>query len=301
MFWVELALFLTLFVVSANCNVVYNLSTITHECLNNRAIAGDYTLLGKVINIGDLPVYEYEAPNNVNRKRMLIAGYDVHGFSYSNLKHVVDQMAVQNGGFRAILPDYFRGDDWFPNIDINDRPEWLARVGDWESVVKPDLINIVSHYKNEGVEEFGIYGMCFGGKVATLASIHLSDLFKASALIHPSLVTNDEAFDVKVPMYLMPAMSDLDMLPFYEVLKGKFGDNTGHRRFDDMVHGFSGAHSNFSEPLIQERVNEVITTLGAFFDRNLNETKMDGNNAHNILPCHLLIMTLITAAFVIRK
>lgn len=38
-----------------------------------------------------------------------------------------------------------------------------------------------------------------------------------------------------------------------------------------MVHGFCGAHSNFSEPLIQERVNEVITTLGNFFDQNLNE------------------------------
>lgn len=53
------------------------------------------------------------------------------------------------------------------------------------------------------------------------------------------------------------------------MLQQKFGDNCGHRRFDDMSHGFAGARGNFSDPLIQERVDEVISTLGAFFDRNL--------------------------------
>lgn len=89
-------------------------------------------------------------------------------------------------------------------------------------MIRPDLINIVRHYRNEGVEEFGIFGMCFGAKVATLASIHLSDLFKASALVHPSLVTNDEARDVKIPMYLMPAMSDLDMVVYVYLCCGSY-------------------------------------------------------------------------------
>lgn len=55
------------------------------------------------------------------------------------------------------------------------------------------------------------------------------------------------------------------------MLQTKFGNNTGHRRFDDMLHGFSGSRGNFSDPIIRERVNEVVTTLGEFFDRNLNE------------------------------
>lgn len=58
---------------------------------------------------------------------------------------------------------------------------------------------------------------------------------------------------------------------FYGVLQSKFGDNCGHRRFDDMAHGFAGARGNYSDPIIRERVDEVITTLGVFFDRNLNE------------------------------
>lgn len=88
----------------------------------------------------------------------------------------------------------------------------MDRVGDWDSVVKPDLINVLDHYEKQGVTEFAIFGFCWGGKVATLASIELSDKFKASGLIHPSSVTNDEAVDVKIPMYLMPSGSEADMV-----------------------------------------------------------------------------------------
>ncbi len=55
------------------------------------------------------------------------------------------------------------------------------------------------------------------------------------------------------------------------MLQTKFGDNCGHRRFDDMNHGFTGARSNFSNSLVRKRVDEVIGKLGVFFDRNLNE------------------------------
>lgn len=46
---------------------------------------------------------------------MLIGVYDIYGFAYENLKQVLDDMASQNGGFRAILPDFFRGDSTNPN------------------------------------------------------------------------------------------------------------------------------------------------------------------------------------------
>lgn len=36
-----------------------------------------------------------------------------------------------------------------------------------------------------------------------------------------------------------------------------------------MSHGFAGARGNFSDPVIQDRVNEVIRTLGVFFERIL--------------------------------
>lgn len=145
-------------------------------------------------------MYEYDPPDNVNKNRMLVAVYDIYGFTYSNLMQVTDQMALQSGGFRAILPDFFRG-------EVNS-PE----RGDWETVIKPDLLNILEHYRNEGVEEFAIFGFCWGGKQATNAAIELSEHFKASGLVHPSSVTIDEAVDVKIPMYLMPSSGEADMV-----------------------------------------------------------------------------------------
>lgn len=66
-----------------------------------------------MVNIGNLTVYEYEAPlNNLNNKRLLIGVHDIYGLRYENLKQVTDQMAIQSGGFKAVLPDFFRGDTW---------------------------------------------------------------------------------------------------------------------------------------------------------------------------------------------
>lgn len=91
---------------------------------------------------------------------------------------------------------------------------WLQRVGDWNSIIRPDLINIVRYYQSQGVEEFGIFGMCWGGQIGALSAIELSDYFKASAIVHPSFVTNDQAPTVRIPMYLMPSRDEPDMVTF---------------------------------------------------------------------------------------
>lgn len=93
-----------------------------------------------------------------------------------------------------------------------ERREWLQSVGDWESIVKPDLINIVSHYESKGVSEFAIYGMCWGGRISALAASELGNKFKASGLVHPSQVGNDMAENVTIPMYLMPSVDEPDMV-----------------------------------------------------------------------------------------
>lgn len=84
--------------------------------LQNKAVDGDYIPRGRVFNIGNLPVYE--AADNVNSRRLLIGVYDIFGFANSNMKQITDHMALQAGGFRAVLPDFFRGDYWDLNAPI---------------------------------------------------------------------------------------------------------------------------------------------------------------------------------------
>jgi hypothetical protein len=62
----------------------------------------------------DLPVYEAPLANANGTKRMLIGVYDIFGHANPNLKQVTDEFSLQHGGFRAILPDFFRGDSWDP-------------------------------------------------------------------------------------------------------------------------------------------------------------------------------------------
>jgi len=174
----------------------------------------------------------------------------------------------------VVLPDFFRGQHAELNapIDLVELAAWLQRFADWDTVVKPDLMNIVRYYQSQGVQEFAMFGMCWGGRIGTNVAIELSDYFKAIGIVHPSGVNNSEASSVRIPMYLLLSSAQPDMLPFYQVLRNNFGDNSGHRRFDDMHHGFSGARGNFSNPINVSHTNEVIRTLGAFFERNLSDT-----------------------------
>ncbi len=85
-------------------------------------------------------------------------------------------------------------------------------------MVRPDLINTVRYYQNQGVQEFAIFGMCWGGRIGTSAAIELSDYFKASGVVHPSWVENSEAPSVRMPMYLLPSRDQPDMVTFFNDL-----------------------------------------------------------------------------------
>jgi len=269
MIWMKVSLVVASLVVLTHSNVVYDPKLLTEGCLK-RAVDSDYIPRGHIINVGNLPVYE--AADNLDKRRLLIAIYDIFGLSHPNMKQVTDLMALQNDGFRAVMPDFFRGENWDLNTPINpiELAAFLERVANWERIIKPDLINIVLHYQSLGVEEFAIFGMCWGGQIAALSAMELGSYLQASAIVHPSFVSNDQAQLVTIPMYLMPSRDEPDMIPFYQVLRQNFGDNSGHRRFDDMFHGFAAARGNFSDPLNQMHVNEVINTLGVFFERNLD-------------------------------
>lgn len=65
----------------------------------------------------------------------------------------------------------------------------------------------------DNITEVGIFGMCWGGKVATLAATYV-DGIKAAGLVHPSSVNNSEADGVRVPMYLLPTKDEPDMVQF---------------------------------------------------------------------------------------
>jgi len=255
--------------LSTSSKLVYDVSKVPENCLNARPIESNYTATGSEFMLNNMTVYETA---NKTQKRVLIAAYDIFGL-HNNTKQVIDKLA-DGFGFKIVIPDFFRGPAWdendFPPADPQELQDWLQEVGNWNKTVKDDTLAIINHYKTtENITDFGIFGFCWGGKVAVQASTDIPEL-KAAGLVHPASVLNEEAEGVQVPMYLLPTANEPNMLPFYIVLQRKFGTNCGHRRFDDMFHGFSGARGNFSNPLNRLRVDEVIEILGTFFTTNLH-------------------------------
>jgi len=248
---------------------IFDPALVNHDCKNAKVVESGYSPIGDNWIIGDLPIYD---TGDRSSKKVVIVAYDIRGY-HNNTKQVADIIAAEYG-FRLVMPDFFRSVSWdIRNSPLNDPEELVSFVntrGDWEEYVKTDVINVINHFKTtENVTEFGIYGMCWGGKILTRAATEVPEI-KAAALVHPSSVTNEEAADVNAPMFLLPSRGEPNMLPFYMVLQQKFGSNCGHRRYDDMNHGFTGSGANFSDPLVALRVSEVIEIIGKFFTTNLN-------------------------------
>lgn len=87
--------------------------------------------------------------------------------------------------------------------------------GSWIDI-KPELLDLIKFYKaEEGITAVGIYGYCWGGKMAVYAvsDPEFSDI-KAIGLVHPSRVTTEEAFDMKAPAILLPSGSEPDMVSY---------------------------------------------------------------------------------------
>jgi dienelactone hydrolase len=228
----------------------------------------DYIPHGGDFQLKNLSIYETA---DSTPKRLLIAVYDIFGDT-ANTRLFADLLG-ETYGFRVVVPDFYRGEPWDHNKWPPDQDEyaaWRERVTNWDRIVQYDIRSLLDYYKGtQNISNIGIFGFCWGGLITTLTASQMGDEIRAAGLVHPSSITNEMANDVKAPMYLFPCLDDPDHLPFYEVLQQKFGDNCGHRRYNDMCHGFATSMGNFSNPLVWQRVEQTIDILGNFFVRNM--------------------------------
>jgi dienelactone hydrolase len=70
--------------------------------------------------------------------------------------------------------------------------------------------------KHPEIKEWGVVGYCWGAKMAALCSREGS-VFRASALLHPSLLEQEDAGKVTVPMCVL---ASVDEIPEVYVLPG---------------------------------------------------------------------------------
>jgi len=232
-----------------------------------------YTPEGEIIDIEGLTVYEGA---NKTSENLLIIVHDIYGFdSSTNTMQFADK--INQNGFRVAFPDYFyamKADETLPKTHSQ---EWIKnnmknrQQPTWEGSVRADTEKVISHYKAQGITKFGIFGFCWGGKIALRASTDLGEDLLGAGQIHPSSVVESDSEVAMTPNILLPASNDAQMENYCETIKGRIGlDACFHQRFTDVNHGFSGQSGNWSDPLIKQRAEEVVQILSTRFCQYMN-------------------------------
>jgi dienelactone hydrolase len=72
-----------------------------------------------------------------------------------------------------------------------------------------ELKSVATALKSEGYTHIGLYGFCWGGKVATAAAGE-KDLFKSVAIVHPAMLDVKDVDAIEVPFAFYPSkVSDM--------------------------------------------------------------------------------------------
>jgi len=200
-------------------------------------------------------INSYVALPEGKTKTAIIITSDVFGI-YLNSQLIADQFAKETG-FMCVIPDLFDGqacpvemmDEMNGIKDLDEREKWVAKnIFPWVAKTgRPDtkvpIVDIViSALKEQGIENFGAQGYCFGGKATVMLS--QQSKIKCFAVAHPSALKIPEDIElIQTPSLFLCA--DIDkQLPeasrkqSEEILKRR-GMKTEFHFYPGTVHGFA--------------------------------------------------------------
>ncbi|RGB26513.1 dienelactone hydrolase family-domain-containing protein [Rhizophagus diaphanus] len=237
------------------------------SCHKVPPVKSNYVPLGTIEKFNDLDVYVSKPTNGSNSfKKAVVVGYDIFGY-HPNVKQFCDLLA--NAGYLVVLPDYFRGKTaTIMSQGVQALLDFIIKTFTPEIIIK-DTLSVTNHLKSKfGSKDFGYIGFCWGGMMGSkLCAIKE---FNACVLVHYGPLQVDDFKKSQCPIAFLPTFEDQDSQPFVDAMKDKpFANKNFQKRFVDMNHGFAASRGDWSDPLISQRVNEVIEITGKFFRDNV--------------------------------
>jgi len=234
------------------------------------ALVTGYQCKGKEVETQGLSIYQVGAEDS---SACVIVFYDIFGSNGGRTRQVCDELA--EAGFLVLLPDFFRGPGWDPKDmppkgGFDSIRTWIEKVGNWDTIVKPDVYDKILPYikSKPNSKKIGAVGFCWGGK-QVLRTCNSSDQLSAGIGVHASALLPEDAENVQCPIMLLPGSNDAPIDPIKEVLDKKpIGKDCVYRRFDDQVHGWS-VRGDISNPAIKAGVDECFRLVHEFFKKQL--------------------------------
>ncbi|KAF9358016.1 hypothetical protein BGX26_002656 [Mortierella sp. AD094] len=253
---------------------------LTDRCCNAPAAEATWKNLGEdkvlptKVNGEDRKTYR-TGPKHA--KTGIIGVYDVLGF-HPTTYQFYDRLATAHGGFQVSVPHWFKTGS-VPMESLGNRPAliaWLAEHGSYSASHLDELIlAAIEDLRADGCESFVIYGQCWGTLIAMQAAADEKLPILAAGGPHPSMMSEELISKVRVPIILLPAVDDMDMVPLVEAVnkEKKFAVESFHHRFDNMRHGFTGGRGDWSDPENFKAGMEAIHMLADFTEKVVKANK----------------------------
>ncbi|KAI9734882.1 MAG: hypothetical protein M1834_001962 [Cirrosporium novae-zelandiae] len=182
-------------------------------------------------------------------KKAIIDIYDAFGIMSQTLQGA-DLLAA---GLKAmvLVPDFFKGEPLPLNMVPMDTDEKKAAGAKFisEKAGIPQNIDMLLKVTTEAkekwsnVEAWGVFGLCWGGKVVALVS-GSGTLFKVSGQAHPARLAKEDAEQMTIPhICLFSHDEPADLVKEYsDVLSAK--DINEFETYSTMHHGWMGARAD---------------------------------------------------------
>lgn len=220
----------------------------------------------------------YVAAPNPTPKSGIIFVYDIFGYFPQTLQGA-DIMALTDPGHVVIMPDYFNGQPLPIDIIPPNTEEKKTRLGSFfqnegalprtaETTTKV-LAGVKEKFPE--VTSWGVFGLCWGGKTATLLAKDTGNGFAAAGQAHPVMIDASEYEGYPVPhLSLWSKDEDTTTTQKIDEIVDALKNGSVHKTYPNDIHGWMGARGNLSNPAEAKSFEQGYTDVVEFFKKTLS-------------------------------
>ncbi|KAF9511168.1 hypothetical protein BS47DRAFT_1347039 [Hydnum rufescens UP504] len=242
-------------------------------CAEPATVSREYTLKGTYAPYAGFDKAYIVGPNDT--KRAIIFTYDIFGF-FPTTQQAADILADRLNA-KVVMPDFAHGKPYDSTRYLNPPPDANVRKEVAEQFFAPKYLDdrvaeikrVAVALKAEGKTFVGAIGLCWGGRLVLNVGRSPAKELDAVASNHPAALNQTDGDNLLVPVALYPSKDDQAELAETIVKNTKakpFGAASDFKHFNNMHHGWSGAHAWLDREDNYAAYAEVYGRLSTFFD-----------------------------------
>ncbi|KAK6355340.1 hypothetical protein TWF696_004449 [Orbilia brochopaga] len=239
-------------------------------------VAEGYEKKGVDEDIGGVKCYV--AAPQPTPKTGIIFVYDIFGY-YPQTLQGADILALTDPGHVVIMPDFFNGQPMDLNFFPPDTDEKKAK---WKSFFEIDAAiprTTETAYKVlAGVKEkfpevttWGMFGLCWGGKAATVIAKDPKNVIQAAGQAHPAMLDAADYENYPLPqLTLFSKDEDPQVAQKVSETLEALGKGSVTKTYPNDIHGWMGARANLKNPAEAKSYEQGYTDVVEFFKKTLS-------------------------------